>query len=160
MLRRLNEFGRWNGRIFDEAPRFADFDRTFEFVDELRRHFEPTWTDARAHRVQPTVNFTVYDTGSEFVLSADVPGFDQKDLSIEFVDGTLSVSGARKVEWPKEAVVHHRERESYKFARSFTLPSKIEVENVLADVEGGVLTIRLPKAAEVKPKRIEIRSSK
>ena len=68
----------------------------------------------------------------------------------------LTISGERKVEAPEGYSVHRQERGSVKFSRSFTFPCRIDTEKASATVKDGVLTIKLAKAAEAKPRKITV----
>jgi HSP20 family molecular chaperone IbpA len=92
--------------------------------------------------VTPRVD--VFENGDEYQIVADLPGVKKGDLSITFTRGELTIEG------------QHGER---LFRRAFTVPDGIDADGIAADLVGGVLTLCLPKAAEVKPRRIQIRSA-
>jgi HSP20 family protein len=69
------------------------------------------------------------------------------------------LKGERKVTPPEGYGVHRSERSSYRFARTFELPAKIDADKVEASLEHGVLTVKLPKAAEARPKQITVKAS-
>jgi len=90
-------------------------------------------------------------------VRAEVPGIATADLDLSIEAETLTISGERKQrEIGDKASYHRRELQYGKFNRALTLPTKINVERVTARVEDGILTITLPKAKEVKPKRIAV----
>ena len=94
------------------------------------------------------------ESGDHFVLRADLPGMSEEDVSIEFEDGTLTVSGERRAE--HEEGFHRVERSFGAFSRSLTLPQGIDADAVTASFDRGVLEIRVPKPEQRKPRRIEI----
>jgi HSP20 family protein len=97
------------------------------------------------------------ETGDHFVLRADLPGMAQDDVSIEFEDGTLTVSGERKAEHEEGNEGFHRVERSFgAFSRSLTLPQGVDADAVTASFDRGVLEIRIPKPEQRKPRRIEI----
>jgi HSP20 family protein len=97
------------------------------------------------------------EAGDHFVLKADLPGMSEEDLSIEFEDGTLTVSGERKNEHEEREEGYLRVERSFgAFSRSLTLPKGIDADAVTASFDRGVLEIRIPKPEERKPRRIEI----
>ncbi len=97
------------------------------------------------------------ESGDHFVLRADLPGMSEDDVSIEFEDGTLTVSGERKAEHEsQEAGFHRVERSFGAFSRSLTLPKGVDADAVTASFDRGVLEIRIPKPEQKKPRRIEI----
>jgi HSP20 family protein len=91
------------------------------------------------------------------VVKASVPGINPDDLEITFNNNTLTIRGEIKEEKEvEEAHYHLRERRYGSFARSLTLPAGIEANKIEANYEAGVLKLHLPKAEEIKPKKIAI----
>ena len=89
-----------------------------------------------------------------------MPGVDPADLDISFSENTLTIQGERQAENVDEnAKWHLRERHTGRFMRSIALPAAINADNISADYEDGVLTLTLPKAEEVKPRRIAVRAA-
>lgn len=99
----------------------------------------------------------VYETDDEFVVEVEVPGYEEKELSIEVSDHTLAVKGSRektKQEKTKEFSLHERlERE---FERRFVLPSEADTEHLKAVFGKGVLEVRAPKLQAIKSTKVEI----
>lgn len=135
--------------------RFADFDSTFDVLDELRRQMDRAWQDS-APAAWPRLN--VYDDGTNVLVTADVPGLSEKDVTLTLHDGVLTIAGKRKAEVPEGYVVHRQERGAFEFTRSFKLPTKIDPEKTMAQVKDGVLTVTLAKAAEAQPRQIAVRA--
>jgi len=97
------------------------------------------------------------ESDESFVLRADLPGLSEEDIKIEFEDGTLTVSGERKAEHESKSEGYYRvERAFGTFSRSLTLPQGTDPEAVTANVDRGVLEVRIPKPEQRKPRRIEI----
>lgn len=100
----------------------------------------------------------VSETEEAYVLHIDAPGLKKDDFNISWQDGILTVSGDRKWEEKEERENFVRiERSFGHFFRSFTLPNTIKSEEISGSYNEGVLTIRVPKAEESKPRRIEIK---
>ena len=94
----------------------------------------------------------------DFIVKASIPGIHPDDLDISYADDTLTIKGEIKSEnEAKENQYHLRERRYGSFARSITLPTRIKGDAIEASYKDGVVTLRLPKADEVKPKRIAIK---
>jgi HSP20 family protein len=97
------------------------------------------------------------EEGDHFVLRADLPGVDQKDVNVEFQDSVLTISGERRSESEETREGYRRfERATGSFSRSLTLPEGIDPESVKAHFANGVLEVTIPKPEERKPKRVEI----
>jgi len=101
----------------------------------------------------------VVESKDEFLVKASVPGINPDDLEITYNNNILTIKGELKEENEvEEAQYHLRERRYGSFARSLTLPTGIEANKIEANYEAGVLKLRLPKAEEVKPKKIAIQT--
>jgi HSP20 family protein len=101
----------------------------------------------------------VVENEGEFVVKASIPGIDPDDLDITFTDHNLTIKGEIKDDRNiEEARYHLRERRFGRFERSLYLPTNVNVEQIEATYDAGVLSLRLPKSEEVKPKRISIKS--
>ena len=99
----------------------------------------------------------IYEDENYITLKVEIPGMSEKDLDIKLENNTLTVSGERKFEQEqKEENFHRIERRYGSFSRSFTLPNTVDAENVHASYENGVLSIKLAKRAEAKPKQIKV----
>lgn len=99
----------------------------------------------------------VYETDHDLVLKAELPGVDPKDVDIRVEDGTLYLKGERKQESELNEGNYHRFERSYgSFSRTFSLPNSVNVEDIKADYKDGVLTLKMAKREEAKPKTIKI----
>jgi HSP20 family protein len=97
------------------------------------------------------------EEGDHFVLRADLPGVSQEDVKVELDDNVLTISGERKSEHEDRKEGYYRlERAAGRFSRSLTLPDGIDPESIQAQFENGVLTVRVPKPEERKPRRVAI----
>jgi HSP20 family protein len=104
--------------------------------------------------ISPPVD--VYETKDEVVLVADVPGVTQEGLRIDVVDDRLTLKAPRTL--ARKGSLMARELAEADFQRTFILPDGIDRGAIDAKLSQGVLTLRLPKAASVKPRRIEVKS--
>ena len=102
----------------------------------------------------------VYETDDEFVVELEVPGYVEKELSIEVSDHLLAIKGSRakaKEEKTKEFALQERvERE---FERRFILPSEADTEHLKAVFSDGVLEVHAEKLETAKPKKVAIKTS-
>jgi len=97
----------------------------------------------------------------KYVIKADLPGVEKKDIDVKLDNGVLSIRGEKQTETEsgKGTKRHRTERFHGTFARSFTLPDAVNVEMVDASYKDGVLVLSIPKAEEAKPKSIDIKVS-
>ena len=99
----------------------------------------------------------IYEDEHSIQLKLEVPGIEEKDLDVKVENNVLTVSGERKFEKEqKEENFHRIERRYGSFTRSFTLPNTVDTESISADYSSGVLSVKLGKRAEAKPKQIKV----
>ena len=104
----------------------------------------------------------VWETPNELFVRLAVAGARPEDVSITVTGDTLTISG--KIQSPAESeeakswTWHLAEMRSGDFSRTFTLPTSVSSEQAEAQFEHGVLTLRLPKTPEVRPRQIPIRA--
>jgi Molecular chaperone (small heat shock protein) len=98
------------------------------------------------------------ETGNEYTLKAFLPGLASEDVNIQFNNGILSIEGEYKAAAEADEKVEHLidEFPAGRFARSFELADPILDEKIDASMSNGVLTVRIPKAEEAKPRTIKI----
>lgn len=102
-----------------------------------------------------------FETDDAYTLELEAPGYEAGDIDVNYEGGVLSVVGTHSTESEDEGKTYHvRERSFSRFTRSFSLPETIKADDIDAHVEDGVLTVVLPKAADAKPKRIDVKSKK
>lgn len=99
----------------------------------------------------------VVETDAGYELALDLPGVKLEDVSIELRDGVLEVAGQRIRDGePRAAGFARTERRFGAFSRSFRLGKGVDEGNIRARMEGGVLTVTLPKREEAQPRKIAI----
>ena len=99
----------------------------------------------------------IYETESEIVLVAEIPGMDEKDVEVEVRDNILLLRGERKMENDVNKESYHRVERAYGgFQRSFTLPQSVDSGNIIATYSKGVLEIKMPKTKKVAAQQIRI----
>lgn len=128
-------FGAWNPEIFDKW-----FDDVF---DDDRFHALKAQFGKMGDVMVP-VDF--HESDSEFVLTAEIPGVDAKDLDIEFRDGLLTIKGEKKTETKDEKKgLYHSEISYGSVMRTIAVPDHADIDNAKADFKDGVLTMKMPK---------------
>ena len=121
----------------------------FRLMDELMRN---TGNGNRVTGFTPLVD--VHETEEEYLVKVDLPGVKADDVNIEVNENVLSISGSRVADKTKQAQLVERPYGS--FVRNLTLPKGVDSEQIKADYSDGVLTLHIPKPAEIKPKKIAI----
>jgi HSP20 family protein len=103
----------------------------------------------------------VFEKEDKFVVKAELPGMKEEDIDISVVGDTLTIKGERKAESEvKEEDYYCCERSYGAFSHSIAVPSDVDAKKIEASYEDGVLEVSLPKAPEVKPKKIAVSAKK
>jgi HSP20 family protein len=138
----------------------------FEPFGSLRRDMERLFEDfsrdfgwgvpaARGSGEGPRID--VSETDSELKIEAELPGVEEKDLEIVLSDDRLTIKGEKKQEKEEKKKDYHLVERSYgSFARSVGLPFAADPDRIRASFSKGVLTVTVPKPAEVKAKEKKI----
>ena len=116
-----------------------------EQIGQLVGSDAPGWT--------PPVD--LYETVSEFVLIAELPGLARDDVEIHAEDGRIIIRGERSSQVPCEQY-HRVERGHGRFSRGFALPEPIAVDAITADLKDGILTVVIPKSAAQGSRRVDV----
>ncbi len=127
-------------------------DKTQEIAKQDEKNVEKT---REMYEATPAVD--IYENEDEILLHADMPGVVKEDISLDIDNGTLSISGVRRLE--TEGAASYEEFSDAEYVRSFSVPQTIDVEKVEADLKNGVLRLHLPKSEAAKPRQIEIKTA-
>lgn len=142
-------------RPYSLAPRATFFNRWPNFDEEIDRVFGSAFssllqgTEGGSIWAHPRTD--LYEDKDNFFLRAELPGLKKDDIRVELGEGVLTVAGTRRTfggDGEKES--------TSEFSRSVSVPSRVQEGAISAKYEDGVLTVTLPKAEEVKPKRIAV----
>jgi HSP20 family protein len=122
-------------------------DKAFDQRAARRDNSEATWMPA----------LELADAGDNFVLKAQLPGIDPKDVDVQVTREVISISGERRYENTEEKPGYVRSEFRYgKFHRVLTLPAHIQNDSVQAEYKDGILTLTLPKVTEARNKVVKI----
>jgi len=102
---------------------------------------------------------SIWDAGDAVYVEAEVPGIPQEDLEILAVGKELTIKGRRPPLEERDLTYHRQERITGEFTRVVTLPVDVESDKVEASLKNGVLSLRLPKAASAKPRKIAVKNN-
>ena len=135
-----------------------DIRKGFELLHSLMNQFDPATEESNLVSFVPAVN--TREGEDAYYIEIDLPGIKKEDIEITTEDNTLTISGERKYKDEVKEEDYYKVESRYgKFSRSFTLPEKVDVENIHAENEDGVLEVVIPKLKEEenKPRKIEIK---
>jgi HSP20 family protein len=127
--------------------------------DQVNRLFDETFSRRSAESEMGTwaPPVDIYETEQELVLKADLPEVIQQEIDIRIENNMLTIRGERKFYGEVSQHNYLRTKRAYgPFTRSFSLPNTINTEAIKADYNNGVLSIRMPKREESRPKQIKI----
>lgn len=137
---------------------FDPFRNLLNFQEQFNRVFDDTFRfrdESALTAWAPAVD--IYETENELVLKADLPDINEKDLDIRLENNTLTIQGERKFEKQVSEDNYLRVERAYgSFTRSFALPSSVNPDQIHAEYQNGVLTVRMPKREESKPRQIKL----
>jgi HSP20 family protein len=129
-----------------------DIERAFEGVGDDGSRGEIT-----AAAWAPAVDIKEED--GAYLVHADVPGVDPKDIELNMENSVLTLRGERRLESAKDEGNYRRiERVTGTFYRRFTLPDTADAEHISAKYANGVLEVRIPKQEKALPRRIEVQT--
>jgi HSP20 family protein len=161
----------WREQSQAPASRGDWFDPFMSFRREMDRMFDSffdTFPD-RSGRALTTVGWSgitpavdIAETDKELVFTAEVPGVSEKDVEVTLSGDLLTIKGEKKAEHEeKNGGYSYMERRFGSFSRSVRLPFKVEDEKIDAQYDKGVLTIHIPKPADMQKsvRRIEVKAS-
>ena len=133
--------------------RFSDLRRE---VDQMFDRFLGSPELETSLGTSPPVN--IVERQNEYLVTAELPGVRMEDIKITLQNDVLTIRGEKQHEQHEDTDTYHRsEITSGSFQRSFALPSAVRSDQIEATSDNGVLTIRIPKAEEAKPREIEIK---
>ena len=148
---------RWNP-VREAAELMNEFDRALEYPLLRQRWGMPL----RTNEIVGSWNLAldVAEKGDVFTVKASLPGISPDDLNVTLEDNVLTIQGeVKEDETLEESNYHIRERRTGSFSRSVRFPVPVESDKVEAEFENGVLTLSIPKAEAVKPKRIAVKAN-
>lgn len=132
-----------------------DLDNLFQGFFRPLRAFNPAQSQAQSW----VLPMDVTERENEYVIYAELPGVNKDNIDITLADGVLTVSAETKQEYEEKEGdrLVRQERRYGKYSRSIRLGTQIDEKNVKANYKDGVLELVLPKAEEVKPKKIAVK---
>jgi HSP20 family protein len=131
-------------------------------LSELQKQMQRLWQEqeksASASEAKPTWApvIDIYETESELVLQGELPGMQESDFKLNVDNNLLTLSGERQFSNYQDVEIHRRERPAGHFQRRFSLPTNVDLKNVAAKYEQGILTITVPKKVEARSRQIPI----
>ncbi len=104
--------------------------------------------------LRPAVD--IYEDSGGITLKADMPGVSRDRLHVQVDGNNLAIEGQAAIDMPQGMESLYADVSHTRFRRSFTLSTELETDKINAQMKDGVLTLRLPKRAELQPRKIEV----
>jgi HSP20 family protein len=101
----------------------------------------------------------IYETSSELVVKAALPGVKPEDLDVNITGNMLTIKAETKSEQETKDEEYHRKKCYGTYARTLTIPDGLKTDKAEANLENGLLTLNIPKAEESKPKTIKVKTN-
>ncbi len=131
----------------------------FADLNRIQRELEKNFFGARNRPADFAPPVDVHEDENNLVLRAELPGVKREDIEIQVDGNVVTLKGERKLEKEQEGRRYHRIERSYgTFVRQFQVPTGVDTSSIDASLTDGVLTVRLPKKAEQKARKIEVKT--
>jgi HSP20 family protein len=125
---------------------------------DIVRLFENALGRGQAGRSEWTPAVDIHETDQELTFAIEIAGSESGDVKVTTDNGVLTVHGERTEEWKDEGRYHLVERGYGSFIRRFQLPDGVDIDKIEAEVENGLLQVRIPKSALPEPKKILVKA--
>ncbi|KPL91150.1 Hsp20/alpha crystallin family protein [Herpetosiphon geysericola] len=138
--------------------RWSPVEEALSLRDAMSRLFEESFVaPSAATRTGLSVDMNVLENANSYIIEAAVPGLKAEDLDITLQENVLTISGEIRNQKLSEGTTAHRTERRYgRFSRSITLPMLVKGDEINATLEHGILRLDVPKAEEVKPRKISV----
>ena len=135
---------------------FRELEQLQEHMDRL---MQGVWSPAGGGNGGLWMPVTdIEETDDAWVIEAELPGVDRKDVNVEMVESELIISGEIK-EKERKGILRRHTRKTGEFEYRVTLPGQTDAEHIEANLHDGVLTVRVPKTEQAKPRRIDVKAA-
>ncbi len=127
-------------------------------IDRLNRMFDAAFSGEPLSSGTWVPAVDIVETPEHDILvKAELPEMKREDIKVSFENNVLTIEGERKFETREDKDKYHRVERGYgAFRRNFTMPASVDPAGVSADYRDGVLTVKLPRREETRPRQIQI----
>ncbi len=141
-----------------QVERWDPFREFEQLQEEMGRLVQSVWSPAGVGNGGAWTPFAdVEETDDAWTIEVEVPGVDRKNVNVEMRNSELVISGD-VTEKERKGVLRRRARRTGHFEYHVTLPGESDEEHIDAKLHDGILTVRVPKTEQAKPRRIEVKA--
>jgi HSP20 family protein len=140
------------------VQRWDPFREFEQLQDEMGRLLEAVSSPGYSNGGAWIPQADIEETEDAWIVEAELPGVNRKDVNVELREGELVISGEVK-ERERKGVVRRRARRTGQFEYRVAIPGQTDPEHIEASLHEGVLSVRVPKAEQAKPHRIEVKAA-
>src|SRR5262245_5440274 len=120
-----------------------------------QRNEKPVRHDDSAEQAYLSPEVNIFETKDGYILEAEMAGVNKQGLELSLEGNVLTITGRRTVDTPRDELIYRESRPAH-FRRVFELEPAIDTAKISAKMDQGILTLSLPKAERVKPRKILI----
>lgn len=130
-----------------------------DFALDVENIFEQVFGETRAtNKTEWAPRSNVVETESVYIVEMELPGISSEDVSVELKDGSLEISGEKKIPEPAEgSKLLKSDRQSGTFSRTYKFSTQLDADKISASFKNGMLLVELPKSDQVRPRKIEVK---
>ena len=134
------------------------FDNPFQALREFDRVANRLWDTVEEGVGTSSFPVDIREENDQLIVVADLPGYAKNQIDVSVEQGVLTVEAQRdKADTPSEVKVHLHERRDTRRSRRFKLPNAYDTTQIDATLADGVLTLKLDKREESKPRKVEVK---
>ena len=144
---------------YEPAQRLEPGSELQQLRDQIERFMESVWSPAGIGNGGVWTPYAdVEETEDAWIVDAELPGVDRKDIAVELRDSELLITGEIKQK-ERKGILRRRTRRTGRFEYRVTLPGQADAEQIEANLHEGVLRVRVPKRDRARPRRIEVKAA-
>ena len=140
-----------------QAQHWEPLQELEQLHEQMGRLMESVWSPGQGNGGIWMPLADIEETDDAWIIEAELPGVDRDDVNVEMRDSELIISGDIK-EKERKGILRRRTRRTGRFEYRVSLPGLSDQEHIEANLHDGVLTVRVPKSEQAKPRRIEVRT--
>jgi HSP20 family protein len=138
--------------------RWEPFSELEQLQQNMDRLMQSGWSPIGGNGGAWMPTTDIEETDDAWMIEAELPGVDRKDIDVELRDSELIISGEIK-EKERKGILRRQTRKTGQFEYRVTLPGQSDAEHIDANLHDGVLTVRVPKTEQAKPRRIQVKAA-